>query len=70
MIISASIECEWCGQKIVISKKKSTRSFMIEFNKQKRIHDWRCAPRGKMDKNIKIAEEVTLAALTKMMADH
>ena len=68
MLVSAELECKWCGEKMTIQQKKTTRSFNIAFNKFKRVHDWRCEQRGKakekVDKAVKTADD----AIKKMMA--
>lgn len=69
MIVSATIECKWCGEKVTIPQKKTTRSFNIAFNKLKRKHDWRCEIRGKQQKRLDQAEKVTSDAIAKMMTD-
>jgi len=71
MIISAQLECQWCGEKMVIQDKKTTRSFNIAFNKFKRIHDWNCESKGKADERVaaakKKAKSVIDDALTRLL---
>ena len=57
MIVSAQLECKWCGEKMTIPTKKTTRSFNIAFNKFKRIHDWDCESKGKADEHVKSAKK-------------
>lgn len=41
------LECLYCGCKETIPDKATARSFMIAFNKFKRVHDWKCESEGK-----------------------
>lgn len=70
MIISAKIKCEYCGEEVSIPEKKTTRSFMIAFNKQKRKHDWNCQiahEREQTKQNIQVSKSVANDAVAKMM---
>jgi len=68
MIISASIECKWCGTKVDISEKATTRSFNIALNKLKRIHDWNCESKGKAKERIDETKAIANDAIKKMMS--
>ena len=67
MIVSAVIECKWCGEKITITRKKTTRSFNIAFNRLKRQHDWHCEADGKRKESIDKAIKTASDAIDKMM---
>ncbi len=68
MIVSAVIECKWCGYKTTIPTKKTTRSFNIAFNKLKRVHDWDCETQGKVREKVDKAKKSASDAIEKIMA--
>lgn len=66
MLVSAILECKWCGEKMTIPTKKTTRSFNIVFNKFKRKHDWNCESNGLAKQKIEEAKKVVSDSLIKM----
>ena len=53
MNVSDKISCPWCGFKMSIPEKSTTRSFMIAFNRLRREHDYKCEIEGKVKLRIK-----------------
>lgn len=70
MIVTAVVECKWCGASLIIDRAQTTRSFHIAFNKFKRIHDWDCETQGKIKEKIDKAKTTTANAIQKMMTNN
>lgn len=50
------LSCKYCGEVLRVPKKASARSFMITFNKFKRVHDWECEANAKAKQKVNQAK--------------
>ena len=70
-IQGAILICPHCGTKKLIEHKKSSRSFMIAYNRFKRYHDWQCETKSKVEAAVnhrkKVAQDTVEDAINKMI---
>lgn len=61
-----TLGCQHCGAKQALPPSKSARGFMTRFNKFRRQHEWKCAPKAKHERLVAASAAAAHAAIERM----